>query len=67
MKNVIYLGLILFCALFASCSSKTPGSAAKKYMEYVKDGDFEKFADGIMYKENTPKEDIEQSKAMIVS
>lgn len=67
MRKVIYLSLILFCVVFASCSSKAPGAAAKKYMEYVKDGDFEQFADGIMYQEDATQEDIEQSKAMITS
>lgn len=67
MKNVIYLSLLMLCVLFASCSSKTPGAVAKKYMEYVKDGDYDKFADGIMYNETATKEDIEQSKTMIVA
>lgn len=68
MKNVMCLSLVVLCSIFfASCSSKSPGDVAKKYMEYVKTGDYEKFADGIMYKEGASKESIEQGKAMIVA
>lgn len=67
MKKIFYLSLVLLCIVFASCSSKSPGAVAKKYMEYVKTGDYEKFADGIVYKEGATTEQKEQGKTMIVA
>ena len=67
MKKVIYLSLVMIGLLFAACSSNTPGGMAKKYMEYVKDGEYEKFADGIAIKEGATKEEIESGKTMIAA
>lgn len=50
MKKVFYFGLfatILF--IMASCGASTPGAAAKQYAEYVQNGKYEKFVDGIVF------------------
>lgn len=52
MKNVLYFGLfVMALMLMTSCTPSTPGAAAKKYSEYLKSGDYDKFVDGIAYKE----------------
>lgn len=37
--------------LVTACFSGTPGNAALKYYNYVKDGNYEKCVDGIAFKE----------------
>ncbi|MDR2953793.1 MAG: DUF4878 domain-containing protein [Prevotella sp.] len=66
-KNVCYLlSLVAMCLfLFSSCSSSGPGEEAKKYINYLAKGDFEKFADGIAYEDTASKEEIQAAKAMM--
>lgn len=67
-----FLQLFVAAALMfgaAACASgvSSPGTAAKQYAQYVADGQYEKFADGIYIDPATPAEEVEQGKAMIVS
>jgi len=66
-KNLFYLlGLMAICLFtFSSCSSESPGDAAKKYMNYMKSGDYDKFVDGIAVGEDTPKDEVEAGKTML--
>lgn len=72
-KNVIYLfGLFTLCFfLFSACSSSessnSPGEAAKKYTNYLKSGDYEKFVDGVAVGEDVSEKELEAGKAMLVA
>ena len=68
MKKVFYLVLAAAAlVLTVSCSSNSssPGKAAKQYMEYMADGNYDKFIDGVYFVEGSSKEDIEAGKAML--
>lgn len=69
MKNLNYLALVLLMlGLTVSCATKSsPGAAAKQYMEYMADGNVDKFIDGIAFDEDVTKEEIEQGKTMMKS
>lgn len=55
MKKLMYLGMMLVVALaMASCSSGGPGSALKDYVTAMKDGDYEKFVNGIDFSKTDP-------------
>lgn len=64
MKKVFYFGLlatILF--IMASCGgASTPGAAAKQYAEYVRDGKYEKFVDGIVFDEKMDAAKVKEAK-----
>ena len=63
---MIYLVLaIASTGVLASCSSSSPGKAAKQYMEYLAEGEYDKLVDGLYFGEDASKEDIEKSKAMM--
>lgn len=68
MKKMIYFGLFIFTlGLFASCSSNKPGEAAKQYAQYVADGKYEKFVDGIVFDESATPEQIKEQKEMLLA
>lgn len=64
MKKFFYLGL--FTALLfviSSCGgASTPGEAAKKYIEYVQNGEYEKFVDGIAFNEKMDAAKVKEEK-----
>lgn len=53
MKKLVGFGLFLSVMLlmFTSCAEMTPGKAAVKYVNYLKDGKYEKYVDA-MYQED---------------
>lgn len=60
MKRMMY-GLLAFVAIIVmACSSNTPGGAALKYYNDVKNGNYEAYVDGIAFKEEITAEDKEQ-------
>ncbi len=69
MKKVLYIFVaILMAGIVASCgggSSAKPGEAAKQYAQYMADGNYDKFIEGIYIPSDTPAEEVEQSKAML--
>lgn len=70
MKKSLYLGLFMI-SLFSmfACSPSTPGGAAKKYAECIKEGNYEKFVDGIAMKkqENTDVAKMKEEKEALVA
>ena len=54
MKRMMY-GLLVM-----ACSSNTPGGAALKYYNDVKNGNYEAYVEGIAFKEEITAEDKEQ-------
>lgn len=67
MKKVLYFGLFATILLImAACSgASTPGAAAKQYAEYIKDGKYEKFVEGIVSnKKMDPAEDKEEREGL---
>ncbi len=58
---------MLSLGIFAACSSTTPGEAAKKYTQYVADGEYEKFVDAIAYDEKADEAAVKQQKEMILA
>lgn len=69
MKKVIYFSLFVFTlGIFAACSSSdSPAKAAKTYAEYMKDGKYDKFVDGIAFEEKASADQIKQQKEMIAA
>lgn len=70
MRKVFYFGLFLMTMLMvASCSSETPSAAAKKYAECIKNGNYEKFVDGIVIKEkaNADEAQMKEEKEALVA
>ncbi|MDR3118144.1 MAG: DUF4878 domain-containing protein [Mediterranea sp.] len=68
MKKMIYFSLlVLLPGLFAACSSAGPGEAAKKYAQYIADGQYGKFIDGIAFDENTTEEQVKEQKEMLAA
>lgn len=64
MKKVLYFGLFVMALVLATaCTPDSPGAAAKKYSEYLKSGDYDKFVDGISFKE----QETADHKAALVS
>ncbi len=68
-KNVYYLfSLLAMCVLlFSACSSNSPSEAAKKYATYLKNGDFEKWVDGVAFGEDATDANVKASKAMLLA
>lgn len=68
MKKAIYCGAIL-CGmlLLAACSPSTPGKALVKYCEYVEQGEFEKFVDGIAFEGDEDPAQVAANKAQLAS
>lgn len=68
-KNVYYLfSLLAMCALlFSACSPNSPSEAAKKYATYLKNGDFEKWVDGVAFGEDATDANVKASKAMLLA
>lgn len=69
---MIYLTLAaaMIGLMLISCSrtgASSPGKAAKQYMEYMVNGDVDKFVDAIYFGEETSKEEIEQGRTMMKS
>lgn len=67
MKKVIYFSLfVLTLGIFAACSSsETPGEAAKKYAQYIADGKYEQFIDGMALNEKDG--DLKEQKEMLLA
>lgn len=68
-KNVCYLfSLITMCLfLFSACSSNSPGEAAKKYANHLKNGDFEKWVDGVAFGADASETNVKAGKAMLLA
>lgn len=68
-KNVCYLfSLMAMCLfLFSACSSNSPAEAAKKYANYLKNGDFDKWVDGVAFGEDASETNIKAGKAMLLA
>ena len=52
--------LVLVAIIVMACSSNTPGGAALKYYNDVKNGNYEAYVEGIAFKEEITAEDKEQ-------
>ena len=70
MKRVLYLSMMV-AALFmmASCSSSSsdsPSKALNGYVDELKAGNYEKFVEGIVFKDGLSDEEIQSGKAMWV-
>ncbi len=63
MKNVISYGVFLCCMLLlAGCSPSSPGKTLVKYSEYMQEGKYEQFVEGIAFDEKTPPEKVAEAK-----
>lgn len=60
MKRMMYGLLALVAIIVMACSSNTPGGAALKYYNDVKNGNYEAYVEGIAFKEEITAEDKEQ-------
>ena len=60
MKRMMYGLLVLVAIIVMACSSNTPGGAALKYYNDVKNGNYEAYVEGIAFKEEITAEDKEQ-------
>ena len=70
MKRMLSFGMcIIALVLMVSCSSSsaTPGAALKGYVEELKAGNYEKFVEGIAFKDDLAAEQIQEQKAMWTS
>jgi hypothetical protein len=73
MKKIISfvfaIATVAVCGAMFSCGGGTssPGAAAKKYVEYVAAGDYDKFLEGVYFSDNATATDVEQGKAMLRS
>ena len=57
---MMYGLLVLVAIIVMACSSNTPGGAALKYYNDVKNGNYEAYVEGIAFKEEITAEDKEQ-------
>ena len=67
MKRMLSFGMcIIALVLMVSCSSSsaTPGAALKGYVEELKAGNYEKFVEGIAFKDDLAAEQTQEQKAM---
>ena len=60
MKRMMYGLLVLVAIIVMACSSYSPGGAALKYYNDVKNGNYEAYVEGIAFKEEITAEDKEQ-------
>lgn len=68
MKKIIYLSLMVAVSfLMISCSAETPQKAAVKYSEYLKNGQFDKFVDGIAFDEKMTPEQVKEQKEQLTA
>lgn len=65
MKRMMYGLLALVAIIVMACSSNTPGGAALKYYNDVKNGNYEAYVDGIAFKEEITPKDKEQFIALM--
>ncbi len=65
MQKMTYGLLVLIAIMVTACSSNTPSGAALKYYNYVKDGNYEKYVEGIAFKEGATAEDKAQVVALM--
>jgi Spy/CpxP family protein refolding chaperone len=69
MKKISYLALAAFVVLMAAACSSTPagpGAAMKEYYEALIKGDYEKFAEGVKFKDaDTPEKAAEQKEGIV--
>jgi hypothetical protein len=70
MKKISYLALAAFVVLIAAACSSTPagpGAAMKEYYEALIKGDYEKFAEGVKFKDSDASEDAAKQKEGVVA
>ncbi len=68
MKKGIYFAFLATLLItFAACSAGSPGEAAKKYANYLKNGDYEKFAEGIAMSEDMSADEAKQGRQMFAA
>lgn len=70
MKKVFYFSMMvmaMFVMTACSSSSNTPGGALKKYSEYLKNGEYEKFVEGMAFKDSQDAAKVKEQKETLVS
>ncbi|MEY8720142.1 DUF4878 domain-containing protein [Bacteroides stercorirosoris] len=69
MKKVFYFSLMVMAmfVMTACSSSSSPGDAMKKYGNYLIQGDYEKFVDGLAFEEGATPEKLKEQKEGLVS
>lgn len=71
MKKILHTLLVVFaaCSITACSSSKStsPGDAAISYMEYLKDGQYEKFVDGLYFESGVSDGELKDGKSMLLA
>lgn len=69
MKKINYFCLfIITLGIFAACSaSNSPGKAAQKYAEYIKEGKYDKFAENIVFDKGVTQEEARKQKEMLIT
>ncbi|MEG1498395.1 MAG: DUF4878 domain-containing protein [Bacteroidales bacterium] len=67
-KTSLFLLFLFTILCLVSCSNKhTPGNKAKATMEYLYQGDFEKYVDGVSFATDTTEENRTANKALLLS
>lgn len=69
MKKVFYFGMLAIAILvMAACSSSNnPGDALKKYGQYLQNGDYENFVEGLAFDGNQDAGKVKEQKEALVS
>lgn len=69
MKKVFYFGMLAIAILvMAACSSSSnPGDALKKYGQYLQNGDYENFVEGLAFDNNQDAGKVKEQKEALVS
>lgn len=69
MKKVFYFGMLAIAILvMAACSSSNnPGDALKKYGQYLQNGDYENFVEGLAFDSNQDAGKVKEQKEALVS
>lgn len=69
MKKVFYFSLIAMTMfIMAACSSSDgPGDAMKRYSNYLIKGNYEKFVDGIAFRQDATPDNLKEQKDALVS
>ncbi|MCD8029365.1 MAG: DUF4878 domain-containing protein [Bacteroides sp.] len=68
MKKLIHFAFLATVVLtLAACSAGSPGEAAKKYANYLKSGNYEKFAEGIAMSDDVSAEEARQGRQMLAA
>lgn len=69
MKKVFYFGMLAIAILvMAACSSSNnPGDALKKYGQYLQNGNYENFVEGLAFDSNQDAGKVKEQKEALVS